>query len=74
MIYRPEPQPAKAVITMRRLRQSDLARQLGVSATFLGLVLNGRVAPSPRIRTGLSLLLELPEEALFRWPVEAMVS
>jgi transcriptional regulator with XRE-family HTH domain len=65
-MYRPEPQPAKAVIVMRRLQQKRLARQLDVSQHYLGRVLNGYEPGSSRIRTGLSAILGLPEEALFR--------
>lgn len=62
----PVPQPAKALIAMRRRTLTSLAHELGVSHHYLGRVLNGYVPPSARIRRGLAVALGVPEEMLFR--------
>lgn len=62
----PDPQPAKAVLVMRRIQQSDVAAKIPCSRTWLYRVLNGYVEPSERIRRRMSYLLDLPEDELFR--------
>lgn len=63
---KPIPQPIKAVLAMRRLTVVGVARRLGVSALWLGRVINGRDAPSQRIRQALTEHLGVAEGELFR--------
>lgn len=62
----PEPQPAKAVLALRRISQKCVAAQLGVSPIHLGRVLNGWSRPSARLAKELAELLGKPVEELFR--------
>lgn len=62
----PEPQPAKAVLALRRISNRSVARQLGCSEAWVGRVVNGLAPPSARFRRELAALLTLPEELLFR--------
>lgn len=62
----PKPQPAVAELALRRITRRELARQLGMSTAWISRQLNGYDKPSVRFRAGLSELLELPEEQLFR--------
>ena len=68
------PQPAKAELVLRRLSNRALAQRLGVSEGWVGRVLNGRVPAPERFRRELAVLLELPEERLFRRGEELFAS
>src|SRR5262245_57545249 len=59
------PQPAKALLALRDLRQADVARSLDVSPHWLGRCLNGRERPSADIVRRLAELLGVPEPGLF---------
>lgn len=61
-----EPQPAKAVLALRRLTNRHVAIQLGISEVEFGRILNGYVSPTPPLRQKLSALLAVPERDLFR--------
>ncbi len=60
------PQPALAVARMRRITNRQIARALGRTPHWVGRVLNGLDAPSPKFRKALAEYLDLPEAALFR--------
>jgi transcriptional regulator with XRE-family HTH domain len=62
----PRPQPALAVMRMRRISNRQAARSLGYNAHWFGRVLNGYKPPSPKLRRALADFLDLPEAALFR--------
>ena len=62
----PEPQPAKAVLALRRISNRSIARRLGYSEAWVGRVVNGLAPPSERFRRALAALLGLPEALLFR--------
>lgn len=62
----PVPQPAKAVLAMRRISNREVAAALGISAQYLGRVLNGYVEPSARLRAEVAAFLSRPESKLFR--------
>lgn len=59
------PEPAKAELVRRGIRQRDAAQLIGVSPTLLSAALNCRTVPPPRVRAGLAELLTLPVEQLF---------
>jgi transcriptional regulator with XRE-family HTH domain len=59
------PQPALAVLRMRRLTNRQVARDLGYSAHWVGRVLNGHDDPAPPFRRALADYLGLPEIVLF---------
>ena len=40
------PQPAKALLALRDIRQADLARAIGKSEHYVSRILNGRERPS----------------------------
>jgi len=63
---RPTPEPAKAVLALRRLTNREIALRLGLSELVVGRYLNGWVPASARFRAGLSELLGEPESAPFR--------
>ena len=63
---RPSPQPAKAILALRRRTNRSIAAATGKSVHYVGRVLNGWQAPSPEFRAQVAALLELPEEVLFR--------
>lgn len=60
------PHPAKGVIAMRRLTVRRVAAILGMSEQVVGRMLNGVERASPRLRAGLSALLNTAESELFR--------
>jgi transcriptional regulator with XRE-family HTH domain len=60
------PHPAKAVLALRRITNRAIAQHLGVSAHYVGRVLNGYVKPSARVRAGLAEYLQVPVAELFR--------
>ena len=62
----PGPQPAKAVLAMRRVTNRRVAQLYGCSPDFAGKVLNGHVRAPARFRQFLSAYLEIPENELFR--------
>ena len=62
----PTPQPAKAIVALQRRTNRSIAAELAYCEHTVGRVLNGIEPPSARFRTGLSALLGLPEEVLFR--------
>lgn len=57
--------PAKLVLVRRRLRQTEVARRLGCSASYVSSVVSGRRPPSRAFARDLGLLLGLPAEELF---------
>jgi hypothetical protein len=61
----PRPQPALAVLRMRRISNRQAARSLGYNAHWFGRVLNGHKPPSPKLRRKLAAFLDLPEASLF---------
>lgn len=65
LVY-PVPQPAKAILVMRRCTNRRVARAYGCSEHYVGAVLNGRQQPSARFRAFLSAFLDVPEADLFR--------
>jgi transcriptional regulator with XRE-family HTH domain len=69
----PTTQPAKAIIALQRRTNRSIAADLGYCEATVSRVLNGIEPPSERFRTGLSALLGLPEQVLFR-PSETQVS
>lgn len=62
----PEPQPLKGVLALRRISQAALARELNVSRTYLGKIVNGWWRPSRRVAVAIAELLGEPVEDLFR--------
>lgn len=50
---------------IRKIKQSDMARDLDVSPSFLCKVEKGLVDPSVKFRTGCSVYLDVPEDILF---------
>lgn len=69
MFPRPNPQPVKGVLAIRNIKIRAAAEAMpggSVSEHYLGRVLNGYIPPSERVRRGLSDLLDLPEDELFR--------
>jgi transcriptional regulator with XRE-family HTH domain len=60
------PQPALAVMRMRRIKSCEAAQGTGYTRTWVSLVLNGHRRPSPEFRRKLAAYLDLPEAALFR--------
>ncbi len=67
----PDPQPAKALLALRRISNRALARHVGASPGWVGRVLNGWVEPSPDFRRRTSEVLGVPEWQLFRPAAEA---
>lgn len=59
------PQPAKAVLVLRGLEQAQVAQVVGVTSSWLGLVLNGKQKPSADLARRLADYLEVPVEDLF---------
>jgi len=59
---------AKGILGVRRITIRRAAATIGVSELFLGRQLNGFDEPTPRVRAGLSALLDLPEDQLFDTP------
>jgi transcriptional regulator with XRE-family HTH domain len=64
-MYRPPPQPAKGYLAVARITNTDLARRLGCSQTWVGRVLNGYNRPPARFRQVVGELLGKPEAELF---------
>lgn len=64
----PAPQPAKAVLAMRRQSIRAVARHVGMSEHYVSRVLNGWQAPSPTFRAAVADMLDVPEHELFRDP------
>lgn len=62
----PVPQPAKAILAVRRITNRRVAAVYACSPHYVGRVLNGLQEPSPRFRAFLAAFLDLPEDALFR--------
>jgi transcriptional regulator with XRE-family HTH domain len=60
------PQPALAVMRMRRITNREAAQGTGYTRTWVGLVLNGHRRASPEFRRKLAAFLDLPAVALFR--------
>lgn len=61
-----DPQPAKMVLVARRIHQTQVARDLGLSQQWVSDVLNSR-RPAPELfRRRLTAYLGLPESELFR--------
>lgn len=59
------PQPAKALLALRDRTVRDVARELDVSAHYLGRVLNGLVRPSQRLTERLAAILDVEPAELF---------
>jgi transcriptional regulator with XRE-family HTH domain len=70
VVYRPTPQPAKGVLAMARIRNTEVARRLGCSAIWVGRVLNGEQRPPERFRKVVAELVGKPESELFVWDNE----
>ncbi len=62
---RPQPQPAKAALALRRISNRQVAAILGCSEHWVGRVLNGYVPPPDTFKRSLSALLDEPVESLF---------
>lgn len=62
----PNPQPAKALLALRRISIVALAEHVGVTPWYLGRILNGYERPSARVTDAVSDALGEPVEALFR--------
>jgi transcriptional regulator with XRE-family HTH domain len=74
MPVKPVPQPAKAILIARGETIKEGAEAVGVNAHTFGRVLNGHVAPWPRLRQALADYLGEPVEVLFRDPVSREVA
>jgi transcriptional regulator with XRE-family HTH domain len=61
----PRPQPALAVLRMRRITNAEAARRCGYTQTWVSLVLNGHRRGSAEFRRKLAIYLDLPEASLF---------
>ena len=59
------PQPVKALLALRDIRQADLARAVGKSEHFIGRILNGREVPSADLAQAIAEYLDVPAEDLF---------
>jgi transcriptional regulator with XRE-family HTH domain len=59
------PVPAKAIIVLRSMTISDVARAYGCSAHYAGRVLNGIEKPSAGFRAFLADYLDLPDDVLW---------
>lgn len=66
MYGNPVPQPAKAVLALRRITNRRVAAAYGSSDHYVGRVLNGLQQPSPRFRAFLAAFLDAEEDELFR--------
>lgn len=60
------PQPAKAVLALRRISNRALAERVGVTDLWIGRVLNGRYRPSRELAERIAVVLDEPVEELFR--------
>ena len=56
---------AKVILWDRGIPYRRAAKYCGVSSPFISMVLNGQKKPSPKVRRGLSKLLQLPQKELF---------
>ncbi len=63
---RPDPQPAVAVLALRRITRRQIQLELGMSEDWLRRQLNGYAEPCRPLRAALPTLLGLPESELFR--------
>lgn len=61
----PAPHPARTVLFDRQIKQTEVARKLGVSPFWLNRALGGYVPTTFRLRNLLSEWLGLPEADLF---------
>lgn len=63
----PVPLPAKAILASRRISNRAVAASFspGMSAHYVGRILNGFLPPSPRFRAGVAAMTGLAEETLF---------
>jgi transcriptional regulator with XRE-family HTH domain len=61
----PSPQPLKAIIALRGATNAAIARDLGVTAQYLGQCANGRERPSPEFTERLAQFLDVDPDALF---------
>lgn len=64
--YRAVPQPAKGLLALARITQSDLARRHGVTPQHVNRVVNGWQAPSPRLAKAIADDLGVSVEEAFR--------
>lgn len=62
----PVPQPAKAILAMRRTTNRRVAAATNTSEHYVGRVLNGYYKPSAAFRRSVAALLDLPESELWR--------
>ena len=62
----PIPQPAKGIITMRRIGNAQLARQIGLSPQRTSRILNGYDNASERFMDACSQTLDMPIDELLR--------
>ena len=60
-----QPQPIKALLVLRGIRQDELAQAVDVSGTWLGRCVNGYSMPSEDLRGRLAEYLGVPATDLF---------
>jgi transcriptional regulator with XRE-family HTH domain len=65
---RPSPHPAKGLLVMAGITQSDLARQIGKSEHWIWQVLNGLVPVPIELQEQIATLLDRPRELCFQQP------
>ena len=65
-MYRPDPEPARAVLVLQRKTVKNAARAAGCSYNYASRCLLGWQPPSAKFRAAVSVLLGLPESVLFR--------
>jgi transcriptional regulator with XRE-family HTH domain len=68
------PNRIKEWISKRSLNQSEVARQLGISTSYLSLITNGKRNPNLRLSTKLANLLDADLLDLFPQPQQMTVS
>ena len=62
----PDPHPIKGIMTMRRIGNDQLARQIGLSPQRTSRVLNGYDNASEKFMEDCSQVLDMPIGELFR--------
>ncbi len=65
---RPEAQPIKGVLAVRRISLREFSGLVKCNASSLSKILNGDEASWPALRKRCAEALNLPEEELFRSP------
>lgn len=61
-----KPQPAAAILRLRRISNRQLAEETDFSPAWIGRVLNGYAEPSKKFRRAVARVVDLPESKLFR--------